>query len=152
MYKRPEVLNSSLCRFYVSNFKWSIFIFAIGNYIFLGPIHKDQRTSWSLINLIVFFVLGLIPYQAIKFKTIGETEGRSKPETYEQNYYYFSTDYEKLNPFTRKQAYTQYFDRLMTEKIVDPIEGKRIVKRKIEFYNLDVIISVGFRVNTRPNQ
>jgi hypothetical protein len=28
-------------------------------------------------------------------------------------------------------------------------EGKRTVKRKIEFYNLDVIISVGFRVNTR---
>ena len=27
-------------------------------------------------------------------------------------------------------------------------EGKRIVKRKIEFYNLDVIISVGFRINT----
>ena len=129
MYKRPEVLNSSLCRFYVSNFKWSIFIFAIGNYIFLGPIHEDQRTSWSLINLIVFFVLGLIPYQAIKFKTIGETEGGSKPETYDQNYYYFSTDYEKLNPFTRKQAYTQYFDRLITEKIIDPVEGKRIINK-----------------------
>ena len=28
-------------------------------------------------------------------------------------------------------------------------EGKRNVKRKIEFYNLDVIISVGFRVNTK---
>lgn len=28
-------------------------------------------------------------------------------------------------------------------------EGKRIVKRKIEFYNLDVIISVGFRINTK---
>ena len=28
-------------------------------------------------------------------------------------------------------------------------EGRRIVKRKIEFYNLDTIISVGFRVNTK---
>ena len=28
-------------------------------------------------------------------------------------------------------------------------EGNRNVKRKIEFYNLDTIISVGFRVNTR---
>lgn len=28
-------------------------------------------------------------------------------------------------------------------------EGKRIVKRKIEFYNLDVIISVGFKINTK---
>ena len=28
-------------------------------------------------------------------------------------------------------------------------EGSRIVKRKVEFYNLDTIISVGFRVNTK---
>ena len=28
-------------------------------------------------------------------------------------------------------------------------EGKRIVKRSVEFYNLDAIISVGFRVNTK---
>ncbi len=127
LYKRPEVLNSSLCRFYVSNFKWSIFIFAIGNYIFLAPINKDQRTSWSLINLIVFFVLCLIPYQAIKFKTLGESEGKVKLETYEENYYFFSTDYEKLNPFTRKQAYVKYFTRLIDDKIIDPKEGRRII-------------------------
>ncbi len=28
-------------------------------------------------------------------------------------------------------------------------EGKRMVRRNVEFYNLDVIISVGYRVNTR---
>lgn len=28
-------------------------------------------------------------------------------------------------------------------------EGNRTVKRKVEFYNLDAIISVGFRVNTK---
>ena len=28
-------------------------------------------------------------------------------------------------------------------------EGKRTVKRRVEFYNLDAIISVGFRVNTK---
>ena len=28
-------------------------------------------------------------------------------------------------------------------------EGNRIVKRKVDFYNLDAIISVGFRVNTK---
>ena len=129
MYKRPEVLNSSLCRFYVSNFKWSIFIFAIGNYIFLAPINKDQRTSWSLINLIVFFVLCLIPYQAFKFHTLGETEGRAKQESYEDNYYFFSTDYEKLNPMTKKKGYTNYFNKLMTDKIVDPREGNRIINK-----------------------
>ena len=129
MYKRPEVLNSSLCRFYVSNFKWSILIFAIGNYIFLAPINRDQRLSWSLVNLIVFFVLCLIPYQSFKFNTLGESEGRAKQESYEDNYYFFSTDYEKLNPITKKKGYTNYFDKLITDKIIDPSEGTRIINK-----------------------
>ncbi len=30
-------------------------------------------------------------------------------------------------------------------------EGKGRVKRQIKFYNLDVIISVGYRVNSKPS-
>ena len=134
LYKRPEILNSSLCRFYVSNFKWAIFIFAIGNYIFLGPINENQRTNWTLINLIVFFVVGLIPYQAFKFNTLGESEGRTKTEKYGENYIFFSTDYEKLNPFTRKEAYTNYFNNLIESEIIDPKEGRRIINK---IQNLD---------------
>lgn len=35
------------------------------------------------------------------------------------------------------------------ESSVVQIEGKRQVQRKIRFYNLDAIISVGYRVNSR---
>ena len=129
-YKRPEILNSHLCRFYVSNFKWSIFIFALGNYIFMGQINEHQRkNSWSLINLIVFFVLCLIPYQSLKVDPIGQSEGEHKYDTYNNNFIYFSTDYEKLNPFSRKQAYSNYFQKLMDYRIIDPTEGKRIIKK-----------------------
>ena len=127
LYKRPEILNSRLCRFYVSNFKWAIFIFVLGNYIFLSPLNKNQRTNWSLINLIIFLVLGLIPYQAFKVNPIGNSEGEDKFDTYKKNYMYFSTDYEKLNPFTRKQAYTKYFQLLIDERVIDPVEGQRII-------------------------
>ncbi len=127
LYKRPEVLNSTLCRFYVSNFKWVVFIFVLGNYIFLSPLNKNQRTNWSLINLIIFLVLGLIPYQSFKINPIGYSEGEDKFDTYKKNYIYFSTDYEKLNPFTRKQAYTKYFQLLLDQGIIDPVEGKRII-------------------------
>ena len=128
-YKRPEILNSQLCRFYVSNFKWAMFIFALGNYIFLGSINEKQRKNWSLINLIVFFVIGLIPYQSFKINPIGESEGEYKYDTYNNNFRYFSTDYEKLNPFTRKKAYTRYFQKLIDDKIIDPIEGNRIINK-----------------------
>jgi hypothetical protein len=128
-YKRPEILNSQLCRFYVSNFKWAIFIFALGNYIFLGSLNKNQRVNWSLFNLIFFFVLSVIPYQAFKINPIGESEGEHKYDTYSNNFIYFSTDYEKLNPFTRKKAYTKYFQKIIDLKIIDPTEGKRIIKK-----------------------
>ena len=69
-YKRPEILSSSLSRFYVSNFKWATFIFALGNYIFFFLIHEEERLGWNLANLIIFFVISLIPYQSIKINII----------------------------------------------------------------------------------
>ena len=128
LYKRPEVLNSKLCIFYISNFKWAVFIFALGNYIFLSPINENQRLSWSLINLILFFVLSMIPYQSIKVNTVGMSESESKQDTYRDSYIFFSTDYEKLCPFTRKQAYTKYFTKLIKRNIVDKDEAERIIE------------------------
>ena len=61
---------------------------------------------------------------------------------------------------TGRQAITKHLQNIYeceeleknaTSSILELVrkEGKRNVKRKIEFYNLDVIISVGFRVNTK---
>ena len=61
---------------------------------------------------------------------------------------------------TGRQAITKHLqniydnaelDKKATCSILELVrqEGRRIVKRKIEFYNLDAIISVGFRVNTK---
>ena len=42
-------------------------------------------------------------------------------------------------------------DKRATVSILETVqkEGKREVKRKIEYYNLDVILSVGYRVNSK---
>lgn len=61
---------------------------------------------------------------------------------------------------TNRQAITKHLQNIYdcgelnkeaTSSILELVrqEGKRTVKRKIEFYNLDAIISVGFRVNTK---
>ena len=61
---------------------------------------------------------------------------------------------------TKRQAITKHLLNIYeceelkkeaTSSILELVrkEGKRIVKRKVEFYNLDAIISVGFRVNTK---
>ena len=127
LYKRPEVLNSKLCKFFIYNFKWSVFIFALGNYIFLSPISKSHRLNWSLINLILFFVLSLIPYETFKVNTIGISESESKRDKYKDSYIFFSTDYEKLCPFTRKEAYKNYFTKLINENIINKHQGLKII-------------------------
>ncbi len=61
---------------------------------------------------------------------------------------------------TNRQAITKHLKNIYdseelvresTSSILELVqkEGSRSVRRKIEFYNLDVIISVGYRVNTR---
>ena len=54
---------------------------------------------------------------------------------------------------TNRQAITKHLQKKKesTSSILELVrqEGSRTVRRKIEFYNLDAIISVGFRVNTK---
>jgi hypothetical protein len=46
------------------------------------------------------------------------SEYETKEETYEQNSLFFSTDYEKLCPFTRKEGFLRYFKILLDEGII----------------------------------
>ena len=63
---------------------------------------------------------------------------------------------------TKRQAITKHLQNIYesdelkkeaTSSILELVrrEGNRTVKRKVEFYNLDAIISVGFRVNKKAN-
>ena len=62
---------------------------------------------------------------------------------------------------TQRQAITKHLknifesgelERQATCSILELVqkEGNRMVRRNVEIYNLDVIISVGYRVNTKP--
>src|SRR5699024_10595313 len=51
-----------------------------------------------------------------------------------------------------KNIYTQKeldYDSTVAKNATVQTEGKRKVEREIEFYNLDAIISVGYRVNSK---
>jgi len=54
------------------------------------------------------------------------------------------------------QAYQKYLregelakEATVAKNATVQMEGRRTVQRKVEFYNLDVILSVGYRVNSR---
>lgn len=63
----------------------------------------------------------------------------------------FGTNRQAITKHIKNIYQTGELNRDATSYILELVqkEGSRNVKRKNEFYNLDTIISVGFRVNTR---
>ena len=63
----------------------------------------------------------------------------------------FGTQRQAITKHIRNIYESEELNKTATSSILEQVqkEGNRLVNRKIEYYNLDVIISVGYRVNTR---
>ena len=125
-YKRPELLNAKLCKFFIQNFKIILLSFYIGDMIFLGTL--DLHKTWAIVNLVIFIVIAFIPYQSIKLNLIGITEGEAKKSTYEENLLLFTTDYAKQNPLTRKKAMIEYFTKIRDKNIIDAQQCDELIE------------------------
>jgi hypothetical protein len=65
------------------------------------------------------------------------SEYEAKEETYEQNSLFFSTDYEKLCPLTRKEGFLRYFKILLDEDIIKKDKCNRIINNIMELNIMD---------------
>ena len=117
-YKRPEILNSRLCKFFLQNFKIVISFFFIGNYLFLSSINKTHK-FWHTFNFIFFIITAFIPYHSFRFNLLDMTEGEAKKGSYEDFELLFPTDYEKQNPLTKKKAMIKYLKKLEQMNFID---------------------------------
>ena len=117
-YKRPELLNSRLCKFFLQNFKIVISFFFIGNYLFLSSINKTHK-FWHTFNFIFFIIIAFIPYHSFRFNLLGISEGEAKKISYEDCELMFPTDYEKQNPITKKKAMIKYLKKLEQMNFID---------------------------------
>ena len=63
----------------------------------------------------------------------------------------FGTQRQAITKHLKNIFETNELERVATSSILELVqkEGNRMVSRQIEFFNLDVIISVGYRVNTQ---
>ena len=59
-YKRPEMMNKTICKFYTNFFVLNFFMLALGDYIFLKDKYKTNY--WQYVNLIIFFLALIIPF------------------------------------------------------------------------------------------
>ena len=118
MYKRPEMLNSKICEFYSNYFILNFFMLSIGDYIFLEGTYKSN--FWALFNIFFFGLLIIIPYnQIFAFDFIGINESELKIEqTYEDYYFNFYNDYERINPITKKEGIKHFFNKLKENGLI----------------------------------
>jgi hypothetical protein len=123
MYKRPEMLNHKLCVFYVNHFDIIIFVFAIGDYIFMSDAYQNETIP--LVKIILLGVFTIIPYsKLLKLDFIRMKESHLNNEKFKDKYFTFSSDYERSNPMTRKKGINHYLKKLL--------ESKRINFKKYE--------------------
>ena len=138
-YKRPEMMNETICKFYVNFFEVNFLMLALGDYIFLNE--KNKIDYWSYINLIVFFILLIVPYgQYLKFNFIGINQSQIINKKYNDVYFTFYNDYERMNPFTRKIGTINYLKRLLEKDYISEEEFQK-QKKQIEKLSFMQIMS-----------
>ena len=138
-YKRPEMMNEAICKFYANFFELNFFMLALGNLIFLRD--KNKVDYWSFANIIIFFILLIIPYgQYLDFNFIGVNQSQIINKDYNEVYFTFYNDYERMNPFTRKIGTINYLKRLRELDYISEEEFQN-QKKHIEKLSFMQIIS-----------
>jgi hypothetical protein len=118
MYKKPEMLNRQLAEFYISYFILVFFAYGVGDYIFLRDVYDSK--IWSLINIIAFGILIIIPYHRLLSKEYFDVEeSELNNKKYNDAYFSFRIDYERANPMTKKEGTVNYLKKLRNENMID---------------------------------
>ena len=123
LYKKPEILNDYMCKFYVNYFIVNLFVFGIGDYIFMSENFENDR--WSLVNIILYGILIIIPYPRLfNCNFIGVKESEINRKSIDHYYFTFYNDYQLQNPLTRREGVINYINKLykndkITKKVYD---------------------------------
>ena len=101
----------------------------------------------NFIQIISFGILIIIPYnQIFAFDFIGIKESDLKGDkTYEDFYFTFYNDYEKINPMTKKDSIKKFLDRLLQDKLMSKDDYDKILQ------NIDKVNLMEFYYKARKN-
>ena len=126
-YKRPEMLTSKICQFYVNYFVLNFFVYGIGDYIFMRDLYDTK--IWSLLNIIIFGILIIVPYnQIFSCFCIGFNESEINKKKFDEVYFQFYNDYERTNPFTKKEGIKHYLKKLVKKGEIDEDQYRELIE------------------------
>ena len=145
-YKRPEMLNESICKFYLEYFIFNLLIYSIGDYVFTYQIYGKK--NWNLFNLILFSILTIIPYSKLILLYLDNKKIIQKDLTpMSKNYFIFCNDYERQNPITKKESLRKCINTLSEKKCISE-KVKEIAKKNLEYIN---IMEIYYRASLRKS-
>ncbi len=125
-YKKPEMLNRYLCEFYVSYFIIILFVYGIGDFIFLSDVFETR--VWSLVNIITFGVLIVVPYHRILSRDFIEfKESSIYTKKYAEAYLGFNIDYERANPMTKEEGEIRFISEKKNAGLISDDEYQKYV-------------------------
>jgi len=128
MYKRPEMLNHKLCVFYVNHFDIIIFVYAIGDYIFMHDAYENEVIP--LVKIIIFGIITIVPYsKLLKQNFLGVQESKINTDEFSKKYFTFSLDYERANPMTRKKGIKHYLQKMLESGKINHEEYRKYIKQ-----------------------
>jgi len=152
-YKRPEMMNKTICKFYTNFFEVNFLMLALGDYIFLKG--KYNLNYWPYINLAIFFLLLILPFgRYLEINFLGINQSNVVEKNYDEAYFVFHTDYELINPLTIKKGRINYLERLKELNYLSKEEFNTKKKRILKTSFLKIISeakpkrvdpSIGFR-------
>lgn len=148
-YKRPEMLNTSICTFYINYFKLFLFVYAVGNWIFIRI--DDDDNVFGFIFLIGSAVLIFLPFHRLfRIDCIGIKEKDINRKEYNEVYFDFNIDYERSNPITKREGNLNYIKRLQKAGIISKSEYDQIQKLDANTINpLDLYYGTNHDMNSR---
>ena len=146
-YKRPEILNNTLFFFYLEYYIVNIFVIGIGDYIFLSDVFGTR--TWSLVNIIFSGALIIVPYNYfLNHDFIGFKESKINKITYDDAYFEFHIDYERINPMAREEGIKNYIGKLFENQMIDKGQKDKLIK---DFSNINLMNLYYQNRNNRNN-
>ena len=130
-YKRPKMINGQIAEFYNNFFIIALFVYSVGDIIFLSGVYETKK--WSRVNIITFGVLIIFPYHQIfsrnflKFK-----QSEIHKETYEKASF-DEEIYEKTNPMTHNREKSKKEEK--KDKDIKPVHLDNLEILRLYFNN-----------------
>lgn len=113
LYKRPEMLDETITKVYADYFIIILFIAGIGDYFFFHDVFPSPDNRWSLVNIIVFGILIIVPYtKFIKCNFVGIEKSEKYNYLLSEVIFTFYSDYQRQNPLTKKAGLINYLTEL----------------------------------------